>query len=596
MQDIGGSSGEGRERAASTTLAAAAQAIRTYDWVAYRHLFIPKLVIALRQGYGVDAFRADALAALTVAILALPLSMAIAIGAGATPGSGLVTSVVAGFLISALGGSRFQIGGPAAAFIVIIADVAARHGMDGLYTATFLAGLILILAGLLKLGTYIRYIPGPVILGFTSGIGVLIALGQVKDFLGLKGEVPADAVHKVAALWQILPTFNVAAFAVGMATLALIVGLKRLAPKWPGLLIAVVAGSAATWAMGLPVETVGTRFGGIPSSLPAPQLPDMSWLKVTEVMGSAFTIAFLVGVESLLSAVAADTMAGTRHRSNIEVVAQGVANSASAMFGGLPATGVIARTGTNITAGARTPVSGVLHALFVLAFMLLAAPLASYLALPCLAAVLLNVSWRLIDWKELSHFTPRAPWDDRIILIATLVLTVLVDLNVAIAVGVVLAAMLFMHRMAETPGIQLGGKGSVIVEDEDDLTRQSSVIMTAELPEGVKVVQFRGPLFFGAAQHVSQALERLDQWPKAMILRMREVPLVDATAISALDELAKMCRKNDCRIIISGLQQQPREAMHRYGFLKENRIVLASNSYVALEKAKAILGIEDRAQ
>lgn len=561
-------------------------------WTSYWHLFVPKLIISLRDGYDLEKFRSDALAGLTVAILALPLSMAIAIGAGGTPGQGLVTSVVAGFLISALGGSRFQIGGPAAAFIVIIAHIAHEHGWNGLATATFLAGIILVIAGLLRLGTYIRYIPGPVILGFTSGIGALIAIGQVKDFFGLTGDMPADAIGRVAALVPMFASLNLAALAVGLVTLGTIVGLKRWQPAWPGLLIAVVAGSAAVWLLGLPVETVGTRFGGIPSSLPAPVLPDLSWHMITQVIGPAFTMAFLIGVESLLSAVAADTIAGSRHRSNMEVVAQGVANMASPMFGGLPATGVIARTGTNISAGAKTQVSGVLHAVFVLVFILLLAPMASYLALPCLAAVLLHVAWRLIDLEEVARFLSRAPWDDRIILAATLTLTVLVDLNVAIGVGVVLACMLFMHRMAETPGIELGGSGALIIEDQDDLTRHPSTIMSTPLPAGVKVIQFRGPLFFGAASHVSDTMRALDRWPRVMIFRMREVPLVDATAISALDELARICRAKGCRIIMSGLQRQPREAMHRLGFLRENRVILASNSYVALEKAKALIAAD----
>jgi len=563
-------------------------------WAAYWRLFVPKLVIALRGGYDLAMLRADAMAGLTVAILALPLSMAIAIGAGATPGQGLVTSVVAGFLISALGGSRFQVGGPAAAFIVIVAQVAHDHGWDGLATATFLAGLILVAAGFLKLGGYIRYIPGPVILGFTSGIGVLITLGQVKDFLGLSGDLPADTIKKTIRLVEILPTFNPAALVVGLATLGLIVGLKRWRPAWPGLLIAVFAGSGLVYLLGLPVETVGSRFGGIPSTLPAPTLPNLSWQKIAEVMGSAFTIAFLVGVESLLSAVAADTIAGTRHRSNMEVVAQGFANMASPLFGGLPATGVIARTGTNISAGAQTPVSGVLHAVFVLIFILALAPLASYLALPCLAAVLLNVAWRLIDADEVRRFLARAPVDDRAILGATLTLTVLVDLNVAIGVGVVLAAMLFMHRMAETPGIQVGGGGSTgaqaLGDDLDDFTNPVSAIMTAPLPDDVRVVQFRGPLFFGAASHITTTLALAEPWPRVIILRMREVPLVDSTAIAALDELGRLCRTHGCRIIVSGLQRQPRQAMHRLGFLRENRVILASNSYVALEKAKALIG------
>jgi SulP family sulfate permease len=306
------------------------------------------------------------------------------------------------------------------------------------------------------------------------------------------------------------------------------------------------------------------------------------------VLPSAFTVAFLVGIESLLSAVAADTMAGTRHRSNMEMVGQGVANMGSALFGGLPATGVIARTGTNITAGAKSPVAGILHALFVLAFMLLLAPLASYLALPCLAAVLVSVAWRLIDYHEVSHFLRRAPWDDLVVLGATLVLTVLVDLNVAIGVGVVLASMLFMHRMAETPGVELGS-GKLVVEDLDDLASPQSRIMTDTLPDGIHALQFRGPLFFGAAAHIDTAMRSLQRWPRVMILRMREVPLIDATGLSALNELAVACRKQGCRIVISGLQKQPRQALHRFGFLSDHKVVLASNSYVALEKAKGLL-------
>ena len=552
----------------------------------------PDLVQVLREGYSLAYLRHDAVAALTVAILALPLSMAIAIGCGVSPEKGLITSVVAGALISALGGSRFQVGGPAAAFIVIIGAVIAAHGYDGMLIATLIAGVILIVAGLMRLGSFIRYIPGPVVLGFTSGIGLLIALSQMKDFLGLKGDIPLEFFHKIVALWQAMGTFNPAAGAVGATTLAGIFALRAWRPRWPGLLIAVVVASLAVWALGLRVETIGTRFGGIPSALPLPKLPEMSWVKVLAVLPSAFTMAFLIGVELLMSAVAADTMAGTRHRSNMEVLAQGAANVASALFGGLPATGVIARTGTNITAGAKTPVAGVLHALFVLALMVLAAPLVAYLALPCLAAVLLSVAWRLLDVHELRLFLTRAPWDDRLILLATLILTVLVDLNVAIAVGVVLASMLFMHRMAELPGVDLGPidmgqtdpvKGAPC--EDGDVERQAAVPVI-ELPRGVKVFQFRGPLFFGAAAAIDEALLSVDQWPRAIILRLREVPLIDMTALSVLEDLAARCARHDCRIVISGLQPQPRLALHRAGFLRGHRVILARDLADALAKAR----------
>ncbi len=554
----------------------------------YWSSFVPKLVIALREGYSFGRFGSDALAGLTVAVLALPLSMAIAIGAGATPDRGLITSVVAGFFISALGGSRYQVGGPAAAFIVIVGSVIERHGYSGMLTATFLAGFILILAALLKLGTYIKYIPGPVILGFTSGIGIIIAIGQFKDFLGLSGTVPADVMAKVAVLWEQRGAVNASALGVGVATLAIISLMRAWRPAWPGLLVAVVATSGTAWLLALNVDTIGSRFGGIPTALPAPELPDLSWRMVSTVLPSAFTIAFLVGVESLLSAVAADAKTGGRHRSNAEVLAQGIANVASTVFGGMPATGVIARTGANITAGGKTPVSGMLHAVFVLLFMLFLAPLASHLALPCLAAVLLSVSWRLIDWREVTNYMRRAPGDDRLILSATLILTVLVDLNVAIGVGVVLASMLFMHRMAQVSG---GGFGNNVDIDLDDVQRPRSIIQSMPLPKGVMVFQLRGPLFFGGASEIAEAMAEVRHWPKVIILRMRDVPLVDATALSALEDLAAACAERDCRLIISGLQIQPRQAMHRMGVLRRQKVLLASNSWVALEKAKAILGL-----
>ncbi|MGE0515395.1 MAG: SulP family inorganic anion transporter [Hyphomicrobiaceae bacterium] len=550
--------------------------------------FVPKLIIALREGYSGGYLANDLVAGLTVAILALPLSMAIAIGAGATPDRGLVTSVVAGFFISAVGGCRFQIGGPAAAFIVIVASIIASHGMAGLMTATFIAGFILVAAALLRFGSYIKYIPGPVILGFTSGIGIIIAIGQIKDFLGFQGEVPAEFLHKLTALWQIKNTFSPSALLVGGLTLGVISLMRLLRPSWPGLLFAVVFASGIAWAFGLPVDTIGSRFGGIPSSLPTPQLPDLSPSMVAAVLPSAFTIAFLVAVESLLSAVAADAITGGRHRSNAEVLGQGIANIASPLFGGLPATGVIARTGTNIAAGARTPLSGIFHAAFVLLFMLLMAPLASYLALPCLAAVLLNVAWRLIDYKEVSHFLTRAPFDDRLVLLATMTLTVVVDLNVAIGVGFGLACMLFMHRMSEA-SIAGIGKPVQLDNDMDDVERPRSPLTQMELPEGIQVLSMRGPLFFGGASSIADALKTGRGYPKVLILRMRDVPLVDATALSALEDLAMDLGQRNGRLVISGLQKQPREALHRMGLPRRHKVILASNGFIALEKAKALL-------
>jgi len=568
---------------------AAHEAVPQKTKVPYAAHFIPKLIIALREGYPPSRLLSDLIAGLTVAILALPLSMAIAIGAGATPDRGLVTSVIAGFFISAVGGSRFQIGGPAAAFIVIIANIIAVQGMAGLMTATFLAGFILVAAALLRIGTYIKYIPGPVILGFTSGIGIIIAIGQIKDFLGLQGDVPAEFLHKLGALWNIKASFSPSALLIGLVTLGVISAMRVLRPRWPGLLFAVVIASGLAWLLALPVDTIGSRFGGIPSALPSPQLPDLSFDMIVSVLPSAFTIAFLVGVESLLSAVAADSITGGRHRSNAEVLGQGIANIASPLFGGLPATGVIARTGTNIAAGAATPLSGVFHAGFVLLFMLLMAPLASYLALPCLAAVLLNVSWRLIDYKEVTHFLRRAPFDDRLVLLATLILTVVVDLNVAIGVGFGLACMLFMHRMSEAVIAGIGHSDG-FDSDLDDVEKPRSVLTEMQLPEGVKVLSLRGPLFFGGASSVSDALKTGAVYPKVLILRMRDVPLIDATALSALEDMTEDLAKHGGRLIMSGLQQQPREALTRMGLLERHGVIQASNGFIALEKARELLG------
>lgn len=552
----------------------------------------PKLVIALREGYGVARLSRDLLAGLSVAVLALPLSMAIAIAAGASPAPGLVTSVVAGFLISALGGSRYQIGGPAAAFIVIIANILHEHGEPGLQTATFLAGFMLVAAALLKFGNYIKYIPGPVILGFTSGIGIIIAIGQLKDFMGLQGQLGGGVVEKVVGLWNLRDTVQPAAVFVGTITVLVIWLMRRWRPTWPGLLVGVTVASGLSWLLHLPVDTIGSRFGSLPNALPFPRLPDLSPAAVGAVLPSAFTIAFLVGVESLLSAVAADAKTGGRHRSNAEILAQGVANIASPMFAGLPATGVIARTGTNITAGAATPLSGVFHAAFVLGFMVLAAPLAAHLALPCLAGVLIGVAWRLIDFTEVSHFVGRAPPDDRIVLLATLSLTVFADLNTAIAVGFGLACVLFMHRMAQTSSLPRDDHAAdfptAIADDEDDTTPRPA-LTTMQLPDGIRAMSLRGPLFFGGAAAVSEALQSMAPYPKVLILRMRDVPLVDATAISALETVAADLAKRRSRLVVCGLQHQPRQALHRSGMLRRLKIVVASNGFIALENAKAIL-------
>jgi len=407
----------------------------THSGTHHLRLRQPKILTTLRE-YSWPLFVADLIAGVTVAMVAIPLSLAIAIASGADPATGLVTAIVAGFLISALGGSRVQIGGPTGAFIVVVFGVIAAHGYDGLVIATFMAGIILLVAGWLRAGSLISLVPEAVVNGFTIGIGIIIASSQLADFFGLTvRDLPADFVEKVPALWAARDSLNVQALLIALATLVLIVGLRRLWPRFPGLIIAVGIGSALVALLHLPVDTLGLRFGQLPSSLPMPTLPDISWPRLIELFPSALVIAFLAGVESLLSALVADRMIAGKHRPNAELTAQGAANLASALFGGLPATGAIARTATNIRAGGKTPVAGIVHALVILAVMFFAAPLAGYLAMPALAALLVITAWNMSEphkWREYAHGRP----SDIFLLLLTLVLTVFIDLTVAIGVGV----------------------------------------------------------------------------------------------------------------------------------------------------------------
>lgn len=404
------------------------------------NLYLPKLATQLREGYGLADLRADAVAGLTVAIVALPLSMAIAIASGVGPERGLYTAIVGGFLVSMLGGSRFQIGGPAGAFIVLVAGTVHLHGIDGLILATFLSGLMLAAGGVLRLGNLIRLIPAPVTVGFTAGIAVIILVSQVRDLLGLtlSGGEPAQFGPKVAALAQALPSANPPAVAVAAVVIALILAVRRWRPAWPALLIAVSLASAAAVLFALPVETIGSKFGGIPRTLPMPHLPDLAWTKVLAVLPAAAAFTLLGAIESLLSAVVADGMTGRRHRSNMELVAQGIANSGAALFGGMPVTGTIARTATNVRAGAHGPVSGMLHALYLLAFMLIAAPLAAYIPLAALAGLLAVVAWNMVEKAEITHLL-RENRGGAAVMAVTLALTLAHDLIAGLAAGCVLA-------------------------------------------------------------------------------------------------------------------------------------------------------------
>jgi sulfate permease, SulP family len=554
----------------------------------YLPLFVPKLVTVLRGGYSIRDFRADAIAGLTVAIIALPLAMALAIASGTTPEKGLYTAIVAGFLISALGGSRVQIGGPTAAFIPVVFVVIQKFGYGGLILCTLLAGLILIAAGLLRLGTLMKYMPQPVITGFTAGIAVSIFSSQMKDALGLHmGTPPAEFIPRWATYAKHIATAQPAAIALTVLGLVLILALRRWRPNWPGFLIALVACTATASTLGFPAETIGSRFGVLPSALPIFDFPHIPFERTRELLPSSFTIAFLAGVESLLSAVVADGMIGGRHRSNAELVAQGVANTASALFGGLPATGAIARTATNVRAGARSPIAGIVHAGILLVFMLALAPLMRYVPLAALAAVLLVVAWNISEVEAFRH-TMSAPKGDRLVLLLTFFLTVFFDLTVAIEAGLVAAAFVFMFRMADAFEVNPGVK--LVDENGDEEMGAAGLSQRERLPSGVEAFQISGPLFFGAANRLDDLLDQFRVPPKVFILRMRLVPMIDASGVHALQALLERCHRRGIVLIVSGLQQQPERVISQMHLRpREDELHFADNFDSALDLARELV-------
>jgi SulP family sulfate permease len=530
-------------------------------------LFTPKLVTVLGEGYRLSNLKADVIAGLTVAIVALPLSMAIAIASGVTPDRGLYTSIVGGFVVSALGGSRFQIGGPAGAFIVLVAATVMQHGVEGLILATFLSGLILVAVGYLRLGIFIKYIPYPVTVGFTSGIAVIIFASQLKELLGLTLERPEPGpfVPKIEALAAALPSFNIAAAAVALLAIGVIVAVRRWRPQWPAFLIGTMLAAFVAWLLALPVETLGTRFGALPRSLPTPHLPAFSLEKVAQVLPAALSFALLGAIESLLSAVVADSMSGRRHRSNAELVAQGVANVASALFGGICVTGTIARTATNVRAGARGPVAGMLHSVFVLLFMVVAAPLASYVPLAALGAVLAVVCWNMAEKHEFATLV-RASIGDAVVLLATFLLVVFRDLTEGILVGFGLGALLFLHRMAQS--VEVESATPLIEEDKADAAheggRQPYDVLLATDPD-IVVYRISGAFFFGAAASVTAALDRIGQHPKAHVIDFSSVPVIDSTAAATIAGFARKARRNRASVYVAGARPAVRRVLLTHG-------------------------------
>ena len=551
-------------------------------------LFTPKLVTILRERYGLEDLRADAVAGLTVAIVALPLSMAIAIASGVSPDRGLYTAIVGGFIVSALGGSRFQIGGPAGAFIVLVAATVEQHGLDGLLLATMLSGFILLVVGLLRLGTFIKYIPFPVTVGFTAGIAVIIFASQLKELLGLSlaEREPGPLLPKLLALGAALPSLNLAAVATSALTVAVILTLRRWRPHWPVMLIAVALAAAVTAIVTMPIETIGTRFGGIPQSLPAPRLPNVSIESLVAVLPAALSFALLGGIESLLSAVVADSMSGRRHRSNCELVAQGVANIASPLFGGFCVTGTIARTATNVRAGARGPVAGMLHAVFLLLFMVVAAPLASYIPLAALAAVLAVVAWNMAEKHEFATLL-RASRGDAVVLIVTFLLVVLRDLTEGILVGFALGTLLFLHRMAQA--VEVESTRPLLDEDRADIAsgdgRRPYDVATATDPD-VVVYRISGAFFFGAAATVGAVLDRLAEHPKAYVIDFSAVPILDSTAAATIEGFVRKAQRQKASVFIAGAKPGIRRALLTHG-VRPPRVRFRSSLPEAISAAHA---------
>jgi SulP family sulfate permease len=527
-----------------------------------RGRYIPKLVTTL-HGYTREQLVRDLIAGVIVGIVAIPLSIAFAIASGVTPDRGLYTAIVAGFVISALGGSRVQIGGPTGAFVVIVYGIVQRYGVGGLTAATLMAGVLLIGFGFARLGTTIRFIPHPLITGFTAGIAVIIASGEVKDALGLRmGAVPADFIERFHVFGQNIHTMNGVALGLCVASVAIIVLWPRVSRRIPGPLIALLATTIAARLFSLDVETIGSRFGTLAASLPHPVLPHLSFAEATTLVRPAFTIAILGAIESLLSAVVSDGMIGGRHRSNMELVAQGVANIASPLFGGIPATGAIARTATNIKNGGRTPIAGMAHAVTVLLVTLFFGRWAALIPMATLAGILLVVAYQMSEWRVFrAELT--SPRSDVLVLVATFLLTVLVDLTVAIEVGMVLAAFLFMRRMANMTNVSLMTPEMLDEEGSDELGALPA------LPPGVEIYEINGPFFFGAAETFKDTLARVARKPRVLILRMRRVPVIDATGLHALTDVVRRSRSDGTLVLLSEVQVQPLQALSRSILIEE---------------------------
>ena len=552
-------------------------------------MLVPKLVTSLKS-YNRELFLSDLTAGVIVGIVALPLAIALAIASGVTPDRGLYTAIIAGFIISALGGSRVQIGGPTGAFVVIVYGIVQKFGIDGLIVATIMAGVMLVVIGAVRLGSVIKFIPHPVVIGFTSGIAVIILSSEVKDFLGLRmGALPADFVPKWSAMIHNIGSFNPYAIGLAVASLALILVWPRISHRITGSIVALILATIAVQLFHFPVETIGSRFGALSAAFPHPVVPHVSFATASLLIGPAFTIAMLGAVESLLSAVVADGMIGSRHRSNMELVAQGIANIVTPLFGGIPATGAIARTATNVKNGGRTPVAGIIHSLTLLLITLFLGRWAALIPLAVLAAILVVVAYHMSEWRTfVAEF--RAPKSDVAVLLATFLLTVLVDLTVAIEVGMVASAFLFMRRMAEVTNVSAVTRE---LRDADDIySTDPNGLRRRKIPAGVSVFEVNGPFFFGAAETFKDTMGRVAGNPKVLIIRMRNVPAIDSTGMHTLREVAQRSKKDGTLVLLSDVHTQPLMALSKSGVLDEiGEENVFGNIDDALNRGRAHLGL-----
>lgn len=531
--------------------------------------WLPRSVSVLKEGYSFSKLWADVLAGSTVAIIALPLAMAFAIASGVSPEKGLYTAVVAGFIISLLGGSKYQIGGPTGAFVVVLYAVVLRHGFDGLVIATILAGFMLFLMGAFKLGSIIKYIPYPVTVGFTTGIALIIFSSQMKDFFGLPiATMPVEFTEQWALYAVEIIHVNYFSLLIGLISVVLLLKLRHRFPRIPAPIIVIVLSSLMVYIFGLPVETIGSKFGALPSMLPSPSIPPFSLEKIRAVFPDAITMALLGAIESLLSCVVADGMTGDRHHSNKELMAQGIANIGSALFGGIAATGAIARTATNIKAGAHSPISGMVHALMLLLFMFLFSKWIVLIPLCALAAILIVVAWNMSEFHHFKAIALKSERNDVVVLLMTFFLTVLIDLNTGVQTGIMLAALLFIKRMIDVTDVVDKRKDFAValgVEDEE-LEEDHNAITCKIVPKSVEVYEIDGPFFFGVADRLKNILDFLEFSPKIFILRMRHVPMIDASGLHALEEFYDLCEANNTTLVLSGVNEKIKLKMRRFGF------------------------------